>query len=469
MVRGFADVRQTRKDGQTGFREFSAAERRGDGVAVDEDRLSPRLHERPHGVEIEQYAMLARERHDENDDVDLVRLVQKLDGLLQTAGLDRLRGHVDRIARRSVRGNQRRDFRLQFRREFRHDDSIRRQHVRSPCAGPAGRRDNHGAIALRQRRAGQGRRDRHGFFRIMRFNEAIFGEDCAIGGAPSSHACRMRSRGAFAGVGLTDLGGNDGLANTRRFLGCFEKRLWFAHAFKKQHDHIGCVVADHVVEKIADAEIDLVTGADHVTEAQPHRAAAIIQRKTDAAALRDNADAARRGDVPRRAGFDIHRGTERRSDAADLVVEPFRVRPGNAHAGTPRQRGDVALQVGAGAALLRKTRRDDHTIANAGARAFFKGLQHAGGGNCDQRKIGWLTYGADRGKAAQSGNFFVARIYGIKFSSIFVLLQHALQKATDFLRVRRRADDGDAFRREKRVERAHAHGNRFTRVPVKSW
>ena len=100
----------------------------------------------------------------------------------------------------------------------------------------------------------------------------------------------MRRRGALAGAGAADLGDDDGLAGFRRAAGGGEKLVDVADALDEQQDHVGGGILHHVVEEFAGAEIGFVAGADDVAERNAQRLGAVIDRKADAAALRDDAD-----------------------------------------------------------------------------------------------------------------------------------------------------------------------------------
>ena len=100
----------------------------------------------------------------------------------------------------------------------------------------------------------------------------------------------MRGRGALAGAGAADLGDDDGLADLGGATGGGEEFVDVADALDEQQDHVGRGILHHVVEEFAGAEIGFIAGADDVAERNAERLGAVLDRKADAAALRDDAD-----------------------------------------------------------------------------------------------------------------------------------------------------------------------------------
>ena len=100
----------------------------------------------------------------------------------------------------------------------------------------------------------------------------------------------MRGRGALAGAGAADLGHDHGLADLGGAAGGGEKFVDVADALDEQQDHVGRGILHHVFEEFAGAEIGFVAGADDVADRDPERLGAMLDRKADAAALRDDAD-----------------------------------------------------------------------------------------------------------------------------------------------------------------------------------
>ena len=100
----------------------------------------------------------------------------------------------------------------------------------------------------------------------------------------------MRGRRPLARAGAADFGDDDGLADFRGAPGGGEKFLDIANALDEQQDHVGRGILHHVIEEFAGAEIGFVAGADDVAERDAERLGAVIDRKADAAALRNDAD-----------------------------------------------------------------------------------------------------------------------------------------------------------------------------------
>src|SRR6185437_17070762 len=126
----------------------------------------------------------------------------------------------------------------------------------------------------------------------------------------------------------------------------------------------------------ARGEVGLVAGADDRAEGQAQGAAAVVEGETHAAALRDDADAARAGLEPLLARLDLDRRAEGRGDMRHVVVEALAVGAADAEAGAPRQRGDLLLDIGLRAALLGEARGDDDGMADAGGGAVLERRQH---------------------------------------------------------------------------------------------
>ena len=162
----------------------------------------------------------------------------------------------------------------------------------------------------------------------------------------------------------------------------------------------------------------------------------------------------RRGrDQPRRVRLDIDGRAEGGGDVLGFAVESFRIGTGNPHAGRAGEIGDGVLHRGAVAALLGKSRRDDHRIPDAGGGAFLERAEHRARRNDDDGEIDRLPDRGDRRIAFQPIDIAVIGIDRVELAGKFVLAQHRQQPARDFLLIARCADQGDAIRREERVER----------------
>ena len=113
------------------------------------------------------------------------------------------------------------------------------------------------AIALRQRRRRQHRRDGHGLVEIVGNDKTVFGEHRVVGRGPAGHAGGVRGGGALAGAGAADLGDDDRLADFGGAPGGNEELVDVADALDEQQDHVGGGILHHVIEEFAGAEIAL--------------------------------------------------------------------------------------------------------------------------------------------------------------------------------------------------------------------
>jgi len=345
---------------------------RRQGVGIKHDRLILRVKHWLQLSLLERHPCVARQRQHHQNGVDLVRHIEQIDALLQAAAVHPLRGHIDRIARRAIGGKQCADFGLNRVRQFRHLQALHRDRVRAPDAGAARHGQHSNAIPRGHRVGRQHGCDSDGLIEIVGNDKTIFGEYRVVGRGPASHAGGVRRRRALTRAGAADLGNDDGLAGLRGAPGGGEEFVDIANALDEQQDHVGRDILHHVVEEFAGAEVGFVAGADDITERYPERLGAVVDRKADAAALRDDADPPSGRDQPRRVRLAIDGRAEGGGNALDLAVESFRVGAGNPHAGLLRQRSDGVLHGRAVAALFREARRDDHRVLDADGGALLE-------------------------------------------------------------------------------------------------
>ena len=300
-----------------------------------------------------------------------------------------------------------------------------------------------------QRVGGEDRGDGDGLVEIVGDDETVLCEHRVIGGGPAGHAGGMRRRGALAGTGAADFGYDDRLAGFRRAAGGDEELVDVADALDEQQDHVGGGILHHIVEEFAGAEVGFIAGADDVAERHAQRLGAVIDRKADAAALRDNADPPFGRDQWRRVRLDIDGRAEGGGDALDLAVKAFRIGTGNPHAALFRQRHDGVLHGGAVAALLGESRRDDHRVLDAHGGALLERAEHRARRDDDDGEVDRLPDIRDRGVAFQPVDIAVIGIDRIDLAGKLILAQHRQQPARDLLQITRGADQGDAGRGKK--------------------
>jgi len=217
---------------------------------------------------------------------------------------------------------------------------------------------------------------------------------------------------------------NDRLASLRRAVRGREKPVDVADAFDEQQDHIGGSILHHIVQEFAGAEIALIAGADDVAECDAKRLRAMIKRKADAAALRDDADPPPGRDQRRYARLDVDGRTEGCGDALDFTVKSFGVRAGYPHPGLFRKARDLVLHRGSIAALFGKARRYDHRVLDARGGALLERGKHRAGRNDDDGEIDRRADISNRPVAFQPIDIVVVRIDRVKLAGIVVLAQH---------------------------------------------
>ncbi len=206
----------------------------------------------------------------------------------------------------------------------------------------------------------------------------------------------MRGRRAFAGAGSADFRDDDGLADLGGTARGGEKFIDVANTLDEQQDRVGGRILHHIFEEFAGPEVGFVAGANHVTKGDAERPGAVIDRKADAAALRDDADPPPGRDQPRRVRLDVDGRTEGGGDALGFAVKSFRVRTGNPHPGLSGQRGDGILHGGAVAALFGKSRGDDDRVLDAGGGALLERGENRARRNDDDGEIDRLPDIGDR-------------------------------------------------------------------------
>src|SRR5438067_1096234 len=136
----------------------------------------------------------------------------------------------------------------------------------------------------------------------------------------------MGGGGAFAGAGAADLGHDHRLADLGGAARGGDELVHVADALDEQQDNVGRGILHHVVEEFAGAQIRLVAGADHIAKRDPERLGAVVDGKSDPAALRDDAYPPGARDQPLLIGLDVDCRTKSGGDALELVVKSFRIR-----------------------------------------------------------------------------------------------------------------------------------------------
>ena len=322
-----ADMGQPRQDDDARRRKLGSCEGRRQRVGIEHDRLALGVNDRLQLVPFERHPRFARQRQHDQNCIDFIGSIEQLDALLQAAGVDALRGDVDRVARCSIGGDEIADSGLDCLGKLRYPQSLQRNRIRAPDAGAAGDGKHGDAIAFRQWIGRKDGRDGDGFVEIIGNDEAVFGEHRVIGRRPSRHAGGVRGGRALARSRAADLGDDDRLADLGGTTACCEKLVDVANALDEQQNHIGRSVLHQIVQEFASAEIGLVPGADHITQRDAQRPGAMRDRKADATALRDDTDPALRRNQPRCIGLDVDRRAEGGRDFLHVAIKSFRIGP----------------------------------------------------------------------------------------------------------------------------------------------
>ena len=163
-------------------------------------------------------------------------------------------------------------------------------------------------------------------------------------------------------------------------------------------------------DEIGCRQVAFIAGGDDMTEGQTQRAAAVEDRKAEAAALRDHGDATGR---VRQCPFRLQGlrcGAKSRGDTADDVVKTLAIRPANADAGPARDLREPGLEFCPVAALFGESGRDNDRRANAGRGTLLDDVAYQFRRQRDDREVDRKVHRADRGIARQAVDFAVAGV-----------------------------------------------------------
>jgi hypothetical protein len=183
------------------------------------------------------------------------------------------------------------------------------------------------------------------------------------------------------------------------------------------------VILHHVVEEFAGTEIGLVAGRDHGAEGNAERLGAVIDRKADAAGLRDDSDPLRGSDHRQLIRPYIDGWAEGRGNAGNLVVIPLGIRSGDPHSRALGQRRDGVLHRDGIAAFLGKAGGDDDGVFDAERRALLKRAEHDTRRNDHDGEIDRLPDGCDGRIAREPIDIRIVRIDRIDRAGELVLAQ----------------------------------------------
>ena len=181
----------------------------------------------------------------------------------------------------------------------------------------------------------------------------------------------MGERGAPTRLGSADLDRDHRFAVRARQFGGHGEAGGVPDLFQVSDDDGSSGIGGEMCDEIGCRQVAFIAGGDDMTEGQTQRAAAVEDRKAEAAALRDHGDATGR---VRQCPFRLQGlrcGAKSRGDTADDVVKTLAIRPANADAGPARDLREPGLEFCPVAALFGKSGRDDDRRSNAGRGALL--------------------------------------------------------------------------------------------------
>src|SRR5208282_893698 len=111
-------------------------------------------------------------------------------------------------------------------------------------------------------------------------------------GISACEACGMRARRLLPLCAATGLHHDHGLAGLPSSLQQVKIAFAIRQTFNVQTDRPGVGIANHVLEEVADIEIDLIANGDDLAEADSLIVGAVIDGKHQGPALRDEPDVA---------------------------------------------------------------------------------------------------------------------------------------------------------------------------------
>ena len=299
--------------------------------------------------------------------------------------MDDLRRDVDGIARRAVGGEVCVDLGAGCAVQRRHAEAVGLAHVGEPDAGaPRGRQNGDplaGGEAIPE--IGEACGDVDHLIDVVTGNDPVAREHGIVGPRRAGEGGGVGRRRRGARFRAPHLGDDERLAPIRGARCDLRKPRRGSKALHEHEDHVGSRILQQIIGDIEPLEACLVSHADDEAEPELLRAPAVEEREADAAALRDDGDAAGRGTRRREAALHVEDRRAERSGQRHGGVE-IALAVGAEH-GEIVARDDLADGALAGralaAALLGESRADDDGCANAPLAAGRESIRHVDGGD----------------------------------------------------------------------------------------
>ena len=456
---GVGHAGQTRKAGPCEQRDGLGM---GEGVGAEDDRLIDALAEARELLELRLHILREAKGASDQHRVDAGGRSDQLEHRRVAELEDHLGGHVHRIPRAAIGGQQAIDGIAGLLVQGWHLQPMGFAHIGEPDAGATGWCENGNPLAPGQAVAKVGKTGGHidHLIHVPPGDDAVAPEHGLVGARRSGKRCGVRSCRPGAGVGAADLGNQQRLVG-RRCPGRHAGKLRGGpKAFHEHDQRVGILVAQEVVDDVEPFQPRLVAHADHEAEAQLLGASAIEKREAHPAALGNHGDAAGGGIRRCEAVFQIeNRGAEGCRERCGGVHEPLAVGTQHRHVVALHRRADGLLAGGPVlATLLGEARADDDCCAHAALTAGLHCFGNIPGRYGDDGQIhglGQRRHGSVGGEAVDA---IVAAAHGVQ-RAVETVLTHGIDDApADPAFVGRCADQCDGPGPEKRVEIGHGTG-----------
>ena len=264
----------------------------------------------------------------------------------------------------------------------------------------------------------------------------------------------MRPRGPDAGARRAALQREDRLA-ARQPARDARERAWVAEGLEVEDDELGLVVVLPPLEQIVGRDVRLVADGHEGGDPQARRLRPLEQREPERAALRGEADLARR-EAPRREGrVEVNGG---RGDAEAVRAE-------ETGAVLTDEREQALLPLRALVTRFGEARRDDDERADAGGERILCRREHLLARHADDGEVDRLLDLRHRPLAVDPRDGVALPVHGVHGAGEVAGEDVAEQLAPDRAATLRRAHHRDGARPEERLERGpHGHVVAFGHV-----
>ena len=415
------------------------AERGSEEAGEHRDSGVPRLcedvgHPERHGAGVD----ICGRDHDHEDRVEDAAFEHRPGRLAVVFGR-RGRNEVERVSRRGLRHDARREAfaqRLGHERQF---EAPRRERVRDECSGAAGVADDSDPVSPDARHSGERRGEQEGLFERFGDDGARLGEQHPGEPAVPREAARVRARRRRSGLGAAGFQNDDGLGGSSLPEDARESRR-VGNRFEVGEDDLCVRVVRVERQQVACGHVGLVPRGRDAREAEPERIGEVEQRRADRAALRDEADAAALRDRLEHVRVQPNGGIG--------VQDAHAVRPHEAHAVPVHDVHERAfLRLAFPAGLAEAGRERDHR-ADALPSALLGDFEDEFRRNREHREVDVARDVENRAVSRNAVDGLALPVHGEDAPGEVVAPDVPEDRVAD-ARTRRRTDDGDALRREE--------------------